>query len=141
MLVLLDTQQTAVFSPSKYWWNSATIHTYKYVCFHLSHLSFKSLAKETYTPHCIYTSGFIRYICQTVVQMSNVNTSIQIKCMYPFPTTNLTLNFVLPYCFQYSLTASFFSLWIAIWKRNFFPFPKLIGYDFHSQVLNLSEFE
>lgn len=110
MLVLLDTQQTAVFSPSKYWWNSATIHIYKYVCFHLSHLSSKCLAKETYIPHCIYTSGFIRYICQAVVQMSNVNTFIQIKCMYPFPTTILTLNFVLPYCFQYSLTASFFFL-------------------------------
>lgn len=84
--------------------NSATIHIYKYVCFHLSHFSFKSLAKETYTPHCIYTSGFIRYICQPVVQMSNENTSVQIKCMYHFPTTILSLNFVVPYCFQYSLT-------------------------------------
>lgn len=102
----------------------------KYVCFHLSHLSFKSLAKETYTPHCIYTSVFIRYICQTVVQMSNLNTSVQIKCMYPFPTTILSLNFVLLYCFQYSLTASFFPYEQQSGRGTFSLFQSLLVVTF-----------
>lgn len=119
---------------------SAIIHIYKSVCFHLSHFPFKSLAKGIYTPHCIYTSGFIRYICQPVVQMSTINTSGWIKYTDPFPTTVLSLNFVLPYWFYYRPTASCF-LVNSGWKGNFSLFQNLLECDFHSQAPNFSEFE